>query len=306
VSRIEEDREVAQRVERLAMEQRKLEKAKKELREGPSAFAQKMEQTGAPQKQQKDSLAAKQRGEFVPSSPTETLGQAGKIAQAFSHRMATAQRDTSQQAARGRAEDHSIDAGAQKGRAQDSGALATEQEARFADTKVTKENLDARGEQHGSGGGNHATSQGDLRSDSEGGGQSGGGKDDREGRDGNGAASFRLNPALMAPTPLVQPTSSGASDRLRLLAQEIAQKVVERVRVGKNAAGEAEFQIDLKSSVLSGLSIRVSGSRGRIKAVFAGNDREVLKLLRERSAELKTALDGRGIVLEELRIEERA
>jgi len=76
--------------------------------------------------------------------------------------------------------------------------------------------------------------------------------------------------------------------------------------VGTNAAGNAEFQIDLRSTVLSGLSIKVSGGNGRIRATFAGSDREVLKLLEDNKDALKQALGGRGLSLEELRIEVRA
>jgi len=138
---------------------------------------------------------------------------------------------------------------------------------------------------------------------------------DADGRGGKGKGNqqqdnappgtFRLNPALMAPVPVAKPKETSASERLRALANEIAQKIVERVRIGTNASGAAEFQIDLRSNVLSGLNIQVSGSKGRIKAVFSGRDSKVLKLLREQSDSLKKAMEGRGLKLEELRIEER-
>ncbi|HZH04443.1 MAG TPA: flagellar hook-length control protein FliK [Myxococcaceae bacterium] len=153
------------------------------------------------------------------------------------------------------------------------------------------------------GGGGREAPKTKVGADGGGGKGKGGGSDSR---DNEAAASFRLNPALMAPPPIAQPKETGASARLRALANEIAQKIVERVRVGVNASGEAEFQISLRSSVLSGLEIRVSGSRGRIKALFSGTDREVLKLLEERKGDLRRALEGRGLKLEELKIEVRA
>lgn len=135
----------------------------------------------------------------------------------------------------------------------------------------------------------------------------GGGQDQKDDQDGkNLAPSFRLNPALLAPVPVAQPKETSASERLRALANEIAQKIVERVRIGTNAAGAAEFQIELKSTVLSGLSIKISGGKGRIKALFQGRDREVLKMLQEQSEGLEAALKSRGLVLEELKIEARA
>jgi hypothetical protein len=140
---------------------------------------------------------------------------------------------------------------------------------------------------------------------------SGGGKgagqsgQDQQGKPGGAPSPFRLNPALMAPTPVARPRDMAGSARLRAVANEIAQKIVERVRVGENAAGKAEFQIDLRSNVLSGLSIKVSGSNGKIKAVFSGNDRDVLKMIEEQADTLKQALGGRGLKLDELKFEER-
>ena len=136
-------------------------------------------------------------------------------------------------------------------------------------------------------------------------GQKGGGQKDQQGGSTNLGGGFRFNPALMAPVPVARPRENSGSERLRQIANEIAQKIVERVRVGTNASGAAEFQIDLRSNVLSGLSIKVSGGRGKIKLAFSGTDKEVLKALGESAEDLKQALGGRGLKLDELRIEER-
>lgn len=148
---------------------------------------------------------------------------------------------------------------------------------------------------------------GELRAGSEGGGgqQGSGGKNDG---DGSGAAgqAFRLNPALMAPVAVATPRTGVMSDKLRALANEIAQKIVQNLRVGTNKAGEAEFQIDLKSSVLSGLQIKVSGKNGKISAAFSGKDKAVLKLLRDNADGLKQALTARGLTLVDLKIEDKA
>ena len=134
-------------------------------------------------------------------------------------------------------------------------------------------------------------------------------RDNRDGKDkkeGELAAGFRYNPALRAPVPVAQPKSTGGSERLRALANEIAQKIVERVRVGTNAAGNSEFQIDLRGDVLGGMSIKVSAKNGKISAVFSGKDREVLKMLEQQREGLKTALSGRGLTLESLKVEARS
>ena len=60
-----------------------------------------------------------------------------------------------------------------------------------------------------------------------------------------------------------------------------------------------------RSNVLAGLSINVSSRNGRIKAVFSGSDRDVLKMLEEHREGMKAALVARGLTVEELRIEAR-
>lgn len=111
------------------------------------------------------------------------------------------------------------------------------------------------------------------------------------------------NPAFMEPAPIVRPKSTGDSERLRRIASEIAQKIVERVRVGTNKAGNAEFQIDLRSDILSGLSLRVSASGGKINVVFSGSNKNALKTVEEQSEALRNALDVRGLTLTDMKFE---
>ena len=134
------------------------------------------------------------------------------------------------------------------------------------------------------------------------------GSDSSQGDQKQGSASpgFRFNPALMAPVPVAKPKGTASSERLRALATEIAQQIVERVRVGTDRSGRAEFQIDLRSEVLAGLSIRISAGDGKIQASFSSSDRAVAALLRKNADGLKMALGRRGLRLEELLIEERS
>lgn len=92
---------------------------------------------------------------------------------------------------------------------------------------------------------------------------------------------MRFNPALMAPAPIAKQREASGSDRLRKVANELAQKIVERVRVGTNSAGKVEFQVDLRGDVLAGLSVKVSAHNGKISAV-SGSDRDVLKMIEGR------------------------
>ena len=150
-------------------------------------------------------------------------------------------------------------------------------------------------------------SEPDVRADADGPGDGGSssGSDDGEHLPKDSAAAFRFSPALLAPIPVAKKNETRPSERLRALAAEIAQRIVERVYIGTNGAGRPEFQIDLRSNVLKGLSITISSTRGIIRASFTGTDREVLRLLRSHSEGLSVALGSRGLVLGELRIEER-
>lgn len=194
---------------------------------------------------------------------------------------------------------------------QEDGALVGTMESRHGDASVGEERLEERKDSQDNDAAAHLGAGSKAREDSRagagGGGMSGGGNKDnsKEGEQGAAAAGFRFNPALMAPVAVAQPRTGAMSEKLRALAQEIAQKIVQAVRVGTNRAGESEFQIDLKSSVLNGLQIKVSGKHGKITAVFSGKDTEVLKLIKQNADGLRSALQGRGLVLAELRIEEK-
>jgi len=134
-----------------------------------------------------------------------------------------------------------------------------------------------------------------------------GNKDQRGNSKDQQPAAFRLPmAALMAPPPVARPKDAGGA-RLSSLTKEIVDKIVSRVLVGTNSQGVPEFRLDLKSSVLKGLSIRVSGRRGgKIRAVFSGSDREVLEGLKANSSDLVDALASKGLTLEDLVFEENA
>ncbi len=113
-------------------------------------------------------------------------------------------------------------------------------------------------------------------------------------------APFRLPPAaLMEPPPIARPRNSGAS--MASATKEIIDKIVSRVMVGTNSQGFAEFRLELKSSVLKGLSIRISRKqKGKICAVFSGHDREVLSALKKSSSQLVQGLSAKGLEVEDL------
>lgn len=195
----------------------------------------------------------------------------------------------------------------------DKGNTAKALEGRKADAAHGREALEERKEASelnasgaSAGVGGARGEKGDLKADADKGGGGQGGSGQKDGKDQPAMQpGFRFNPALMAPVPVAKQKDVSGSERLRKVANELAQKIVEKVRIGTNASGKVEFQIDLRSDVLKGLSVKVSSHNGKIKAVFQGADRDVMKLLEEQKEALTKALAARGLTLEDFKLEGR-
>lgn len=195
----------------------------------------------------------------------------------------------------------------------DQGSAARGTEGRKTDARVGRERTEERHEAgdaagaQASAGARGKGDKGELKAGADGGGgkQGGGGDSSKDGAPAM-AAGFRFNPALMAPVSVARQKDVSGSERLRKVANELAQKIVERVRIGTNSMGRVEFQVDLRGDVLAGLSVKVSAHNGKIKAVFQGSDKDVLKMIEEQGEALKSALSARGLSLEDLKIEARA
>ncbi|ATB37289.1 hypothetical protein CYFUS_002710 [Cystobacter fuscus] len=305
MSRVEDDRQAERAAELRAQEKRLQEAKAKQRQEGASAFSKLVGQ-------QKDAQSAQQQK--ATQTPPQSLGKSvlARLQEGKGGDVRGLQRQT------GKAETDAVAEGRQKDLSQgeletqarqgDQGVLHSRVESRSADTRAADELLRKRGEESeqsnetAAAGAQTSRSKGALKTDADGGGK-GGGEDGKDKKDGELAAGFRFNPALMAPVPVAQPKPNTGSERLRAIANEIAQKIVERVRVGTNAAGNAEFQIELRGDVLSGLSIKLSAKNGKIHAVFSGKDRDVLKMLEGQREGLKSALASRGLTLEDMRVE---
>ncbi|RKG63478.1 flagellar hook-length control protein FliK [Corallococcus sp. CA054B] len=298
MSRVDDDRDAARLAERMIQE-RKLAEAKTQKRlQGESVFSKLVQQGQAEQAQPKQAQELKQPlGKQVLARLAQGQGKTfdEKLAQ---KETAFARPGESTQGAQ------------QSQRNSESQQLSRGGEARKTEVVEEKRSTDVReGDMNKAEGQASRLSQekGELKIDVNAGGGKGAGGGSSKEKDDKGAqmagAGFRFNPALMAPVPVAKPKDTAGSERLRAMANEIAQKIVERVRVGTNAAGNAEFQIELRGDVLNGLSIKVSAKNGKISAVFSGNDRDTLKMLEEQSDGLRSALGGRGLALENLRFE---
>lgn len=193
----------------------------------------------------------------------------------------------------------------------DKGNTARALDERKADAKVGREVLSEKSDSSelnaagAAGAGGARGEKGDLKADADKGGGGQGGSGQKDQKEPAMQPGFRFNPALMAPVPVAKQKDVSGSERLRKVANELAQKIVERVRVGTNAAGKVEFQIDLRSDVLKGLSVKVSSHNGKIRATFSGSDKDVLKLIEEQKEALTNALSSRGLSLEDFKVEAR-
>lgn len=326
MSRVEDDRDAARVTARLA-EQKRLEEGKRsEAKASDNAFAKLVgKQKQEALVRQETSSARSAIAQLLAKGETQgallTRGEAARkdgAAATARHDAEGAEAQVHQRAGASARQGEALKLTEDQGQAEglaakvlEGGESAQRSEGRALEGSAGKKRTEERKEANdasASGRAGAASGKGELKADAEKG-QSGGGQQGKGGEDKKGselAAGFRLNPALMAPVPVAKANSTTPSDRLRQIAAEIAQKIVERVRVGTNAAGKSEFQIDLRSNVLSGLSVKVSSSNGKIKAVFSGSDRDVLKLLEQNSESLKKALSGRGLALEEFKVEVRA
>jgi hypothetical protein len=287
VSRVEDDRDAARLAERIAQQKRAEETRKKEGQAADSAFSrlvggQKAEKQKGERQQAEGQGVAKsaiarllekkdQVGHVKDHSAEEraALEQHGDRDGQARLRGRTSARAFDDKAQAAKTSDSSrgeeVKLAADRGDASVAGHKAIEQadgarggQGRSSDAKQDRESLEGKqSEKDGKAAakGGMRGREGANKTDADQGGQGQGGKKDDQGGNQNAMAAqgFRFNPALMAPPPVAKKNETQSSDRLRRLATEIAQKIVERVRVGTNAAGNAEFQIDLKGEVLNGL-----------------------------------------------------
>lgn len=335
MSRIDDDRQAQRVAERLALQKREAELKAKEKAQADSAFSKlvgKGVQEKAAQQAKQVSTAqsaiARLKAEMGEAQTEAThfdhaMGEAASKSddtsraahanarqklgeKSVNERYQTAQNQGQEASTSARASDELAGGMAAKGRSEEGIATGRASEGRSADSKKTSEALEEKGAANVGKGGKVLGQKGDLKADSDTGkGSGGGGQKDgkQDGNPGGVPSGFRFNPALMAPVPVAQKRDMAGSERLRRIANEIAQKIVEKVRVGKNAAGAAEFQIDLRSNVLSGLSIKVQSQAGKISMIFSGSDKDTLKYIEEQVEGLKESLTSRGLKLADLKFE---
>lgn len=333
MSRVDDDRDAARVAERL-MQAKRAEESKGKDKAGAASTFSKLVQGQKTAQQQLSGQKANTQGQETANSTRSAIAQmlgksdekqveGGKAEGSRQDRTHTQSRlgsksfedkvqqsSSNESAATGRAKEAGDQGQMQttSARTSDQSSSASRTEGRSADAQTSnarledrKESSDSAASKLGGASGSARAEKGDLKTDADKGGGQQGGKD--KGGEAAAAPAFRFNPALMAPVSVQKKNETQSSDKLRKAAAEIAAKIVERVRVGTNAMGKMEFQIDLKNDVLGGMSVKVSSKNGKISAVFSGSDKDVLKMLEEQSEALKTALGARGLTLESLKTE---
>lgn len=285
MDRIDEDREKRVNLERLERELRQKDFAQKKHAAAESVFAKKIpqlkdEKRPRPEKQQKSIIGAilKDQGGQRRASTLVRLPSPGldKPEDALLSESAFAQSRRSERELTG-----------DKSRSVQKDERAKEDSEESDDAEGSRKAYALAGR----------SPRSELKADSEGGGGNQGGKDKDERGGQPFAPAFRFNPNLMAPMPVVQAKEVSQSERLRVLANELAQKIVQQMRTGWNKKGEAMITLELNQDVLKGLSIRLTQKDGQIHAKFMSGDREVLKMLRENAPGLEKAMSQHKLSL---------
>jgi hypothetical protein len=111
----------------------------------------------------------------------------------------------------------------------------------------------------------------------------------------------RTPAAARSASPAAAEAPSGAEAAARI--EEIARRIVESVELRLGPRGAAELRLELSLGALGHLRVAVSrGEDGRLRLGFESASEKASELVRTRVDELKTALDARGVVLQEVSV----
>jgi hypothetical protein len=125
---------------------------------------------------------------------------------------------------------------------------------------------------------------------------------DADGRD-EGQESGAGGGALAGRSSLGEPLTLSETTSARAILHIVdLERIVSAVRTQALAGGQREVTIELKRSVLEGLSVKLSSDgAGRVTAEFVAASERVRALVEARSAELADLMRSRGVNLADLR-----
>jgi hypothetical protein len=111
----------------------------------------------------------------------------------------------------------------------------------------------------------------------------------------------RTPPAIAAEE--AAPQASGGSRPADVAARvdEIARRIVDVLQVREGLSGAAEVRLELSLAGLGRLQVEVArGADGRVTIGFESASEKVAELVKNGTADLRTALEGRGVVLQDV------
>jgi hypothetical protein len=101
-----------------------------------------------------------------------------------------------------------------------------------------------------------------------------------------------------------KPTEVQATQRPGLNIDEI-QSIVKKVEVAVNEKGAPEFRFELQTKNLGNLDLKVSTEDNKVNIEFATQDVRTQEVLRENLKELSEMLQQKGLMLAEMKFEQR-
>lgn len=131
------------------------------------------------------------------------------------------------------------------------------------------------------------------------------GCNDATDKDQNAAGAASATAGAAAPKPQLQPAQVQQAQQARpvqKIPEAILEKLAAAVRLGVNAQGLTEFQVDLKEGVLAGASMKVTAKDGKVSLTFLGLDTQNRNLVESSKGELMRKLGSKGLTLDRLNV----
>lgn len=84
--------------------------------------------------------------------------------------------------------------------------------------------------------------------------------------------------------------------------QKIVNSIVQAFRLGVNADGEKELQLDLKETIFKGLRLRLVTKRGKVSVQLLTATADVRDLFEKSAPEIRKMLEQKGIAVAEIKV----
>jgi hypothetical protein len=96
--------------------------------------------------------------------------------------------------------------------------------------------------------------------------------------------------------------AKGAAQITPQQMQQLVNKIVQAIQVGRNELGWPELRLILKDAVFKGLRLRFTSRHGKVSIQFETADKKVKDLFSSASTKIKAALQEKGVAVEEIKI----